>query len=223
MNEALARAGEALEAKDPEAALAALEAGLPGEGEEGEFSYYRGIALVAAGRYADAIGYLERVVADAPRGQRARQGRLLLAYCALRREDSRMADYELDSFIEDFGESAQVLSMRGYSALLRGSVEEAADWYRRALDVDPRHATALNALGYLLSHTGEDPYKALSYCRRALESDPSNPAYLDSLGWTLCRMGHKDRGKVFIERAHRAAPESADIRRHLDSLKEEET
>jgi tetratricopeptide (TPR) repeat protein len=222
MNELLVKAMDALERKDSAAALEALESGVPAEGEEADFAYYRGICLSAAGRHADAVPYLEQVIADAPRRGRARQARLLIAYGALRLEDPRTADYELERYVEDFGATAQVLSMRGYSALLRGSTNDALAFYRKALDIDPRHATALNAAGYILSHTGEDPWKALSYCRRALESDPSNPAYLDSLGWTLCRMGHKDRGRVFIERAFMADPGSEDIKRHLDTLKEGE-
>jgi tetratricopeptide (TPR) repeat protein len=222
MNALLMKAVEALDRKDPAAALEALEAGIPGDGEEADFAYYRGICLSAVGRHADAVPYLEQAIAEAPRGGRARQSRLLIAYGALRLEDPRTAEYELERYIEDFGPTAQVLAMRGYASLLRGSTNDALASYRKALDLDPRNATALNAAGYILSHTGEDPWKALSYCRRALESDPSNAAYLDSLGWTLCRMGHKERGRIFIERAYKADPGSDDIKRHLDTLKEGE-
>jgi tetratricopeptide (TPR) repeat protein len=218
MSATLKRVIKSMDRNDPQAALAALESGSPAEGEEIDFAYFRGICLIAAGRHAEAIAYLEQVVSGS--GPRARQCRILLAYAGLSIGDPSMAEYELNRFLDDFGPDSQAYAMLGFSALARGLRGEALAFYEKAIQADPEYAPALNAAGYILAGSGEDPAKALAYCRRAVESDPRNPAYLDSLGWTLCSIGYKDKGRVLIERALKSAPGAKEIESHFRSLKE---
>ncbi|HTB21094.1 MAG TPA: tetratricopeptide repeat protein [bacterium] len=53
----------------------------------------------------------------------------------------------------------------------------------------PRHAEALNYLGYSWAERGEKLVQAEALIRRALAVDPGNRYYLDSLGWTLYKQG----------------------------------
>jgi tetratricopeptide (TPR) repeat protein len=53
----------------------------------------------------------------------------------------------------------------------------------------PRHAEALNYLGYSWADRGEKLAQAEALIRRALAEEPGNRFYLDSLGWTLYKEG----------------------------------
>ena len=79
---------------------------------------------------------------------------------------------------------------------------DAAEADLRAIVMDsPEDARALNALGYMLTNSGEDYAEAESLIRRALALTPNDPAVIDSLGWVLFRQGDIEQARVYLERA----------------------
>jgi tetratricopeptide (TPR) repeat protein len=72
----------------------------------------------------------------------------------------------------------------------RGKFDTAVRELEKILALNPRHASALNYLGYSLADRGLRLKEAEEYVRRALAIDPGNGAYLDSLAWVHFRMGH---------------------------------
>ena len=72
---------------------------------------------------------------------------------------------------------------------------------RRAIELDPRHADALNYLGYMNAEDGVDLEEAKRLVQRALEVEPDNGAYLDSLGWVYFRMGDMDQALAQLQHA----------------------
>ncbi len=79
---------------------------------------------------------------------------------------------------------------KDYANFIAGSIyerqkkyDEAESYFRKVLASDPKNATALNYLGYMLADRGTRLDEALSLIRRAVALDPQNGAYLDSLGW----------------------------------------
>jgi tetratricopeptide (TPR) repeat protein len=61
--------------------------------------------------------------------------------------------------------------------------------FRAVIAQDPRHAPALNYLGYMLADRGERLDESVDLIRRALAVEPDNGSYLDSLGWAYFKGG----------------------------------
>ena len=82
-----------------------------------------------------------------------------------------------------------------------GRRPEARAQLRRAIQLDPNHADALNYLGYLDAEDGVNLQEAKTLIERALAIDPDNGAYIDSLGWVYYQLGQIDQAVVHLERA----------------------
>ncbi|TDJ42567.1 MAG: tetratricopeptide repeat protein [Gammaproteobacteria bacterium] len=98
-----------------------------------------------------------------------------------------------------------------------GQSEQAIEAFRKAVELAPDNATALNALGYTLTiatRKYSDAYKLIS---RALELEPENPAIMDSMGWVLFKQGKRNESRVWLERAYELFPDP-EVAAHLGEL-----
>jgi len=100
-----------------------------------------------------------------------------------------------------------------------GSVAESEERFRRALELEPEHASALNSLGYTLAAQGRKLEEGVRLVRKALEIRPDEGSYLDSLGWGLLKLGKIEEAEQAIEAAV-ARDRDAVIVMHLGSLRE---
>lgn len=73
---------------------------------------------------------------------------------------------------------------------------------RIVIEKMPKHANALNALGYTLADLTDRLPEAADYIRRALDLKPESPAILDSMGWVNYRMGKIGEALKFLKKAH---------------------
>ena len=88
---------------------------------------------------------------------------------------------------------------------------------REAINRDPEHAAALNALGYTLADENRDLEEAERLIARALHLEPDNSAFLDSLGWLKYRQGELEKALQALETAFRQSP-NAEIGAHLGEV-----
>ncbi len=82
-----------------------------------------------------------------------------------------------------------------------GDLDKAAQLFRKATELDPKHHLAYNYLGYMWADKGVKLDEAHQLINKALELDPDNPAYLDSLGWVLFRKGQTEEALPHLRRA----------------------
>ena len=73
---------------------------------------------------------------------------------------------------------------------------------RSIIKIDPKNATALNALGYTLADQTTRYQEALDLISQALALEPDEPAILDSMGWVLFRLGRLDESLEYLLRAY---------------------
>ena len=73
--------------------------------------------------------------------------------------------------------------------------------FRRVLDTDPKNASALNYLGYMLADQNVRLSEAQDYIRRAVDLEPANYAFLDSLGWVYFRLNKLDDAEQQLTRS----------------------
>jgi Tfp pilus assembly protein PilF len=72
---------------------------------------------------------------------------------------------------------------------------------KKALELKPDYAEALNYLGYLYVEEGSNLDQAEVMIKKALEIEPDNGAYVDSLGWLYFKKGNLPQALKELEMA----------------------
>jgi tetratricopeptide (TPR) repeat protein len=67
--------------------------------------------------------------------------------------------------------------------------KEAESHFRKAIELAPDFAEALNYLGYMWAEREENLAEAKEMIEKAVKLEPKNAAFLDSLGWVLFKLG----------------------------------
>jgi Flp pilus assembly protein TadD len=110
-----------------------------------------------------------------------------------------------------------LLLARGSLLESDGDLDDALNDFRRAVDITPDSALALNALGYTLANRTKRYREAHRYIKRALELDPDNAAIIDSMGWVQYRRGRLPDALTYLERAYELMPDP-EISAHLGEV-----
>ncbi len=97
----------------------------------------------------------------------------------------------------------------------QGRAADAEREMRAVINRDPKHARALNYLGYTWADQGVHLDEAEQLIRRALEVEPDDGYYVDSLGWVQFRRGKFDDAAKTLEHAVELVPEDPVITEHL--------
>lgn len=96
---------------------------------------------------------------------------------------------------------ATVLFNRGALYERQKKYDLAEKEFRRVLDTDPKNASALNYLGYMLADQNVRLPEAQDYIKRAVDLEPANYAFLDSLGWVYFRLNKLDDAEQQLTRS----------------------
>lgn len=137
------------------------------------------------------------------------------------RWDEAQAAYGQAVALDDFGAAAEAADchyQRGQAIQQAGGdPEEAMAEYRRAIELDPQHASAHSALGLLYYEQG-NVTAAEAEILEAIRIAPRNAgAYVD-LGDIYCREGRVDEAAAMYRQALEVSPDFAAARRRLQSL-----
>ena len=96
-----------------------------------------------------------------------------------------------------------------------GRRKEAIQQWKKAIEIDPRHADALNSLGYVYAEEGINLDEAEALIKKALDIDPVNGAYLDSLGWVYYKKAKYKKARFYLEEAVKIIKKDPTINEHL--------
>jgi Flp pilus assembly protein TadD len=113
---------------------------------------------------------------------------------------------------------------RGMAALQAGYYREAADSFRRVLEIRPSDAGVWYMLGYAEARGGDVSGAERAYARSvALDSEPIEPHR--DLAVVLAKLKHKDRGAVQLDllkarasACHDACPDAAVLKAAIDTV-----
>jgi tetratricopeptide (TPR) repeat protein len=108
--------------------------------------------------------------------------------------------------------------MRGGMYEKMKNFEAAEAQLRKVLESNPKNASALNYLGYMLADRNVRLNEALEMIRQAVELDPNNGAYLDSLGWVYFRQGDLDQAENYLRRAIERFSKDPTVHDHLGDV-----
>ncbi|MET0010032.1 MAG: tetratricopeptide repeat protein [Candidatus Thiodiazotropha sp. 6PLUC9] len=116
-----------------------------------------------------------------------------------------------------FADNIELLYARGLNAADLKRVDLLEQDLRKILATQPKHADALNALGYTLADQTDRLDEAKEYIQMALSLKPDNPAILDSIGWVEYRLGNYEAALAHLEKAAEISPD-AEIASHLGEV-----
>jgi tetratricopeptide (TPR) repeat protein len=86
---------------------------------------------------------------------------------------------------------------------------------KRAIELNPKNAAALNYLGYTWAEMGVRLDEAEQLIQRALQIEPNDGFYIDSLGWVYFQKGDYTSAVEQLERAVAITVEDPTIIEHL--------
>ena len=86
---------------------------------------------------------------------------------------------------------------------------------KRAIELNPKNAPALNYLGYTWAEMGVQLDEAEDLIARALKIAPNDGFYIDSLGWVYYQKGDYPRAVEQLERAVELTVDDPTIIEHL--------
>lgn len=131
----------------------------------------------------------------------------------------------LEALLEDEHSSEEVRERVSDAYFNQGAARErqgkhalAERYLKRAIDIHPRHASALNYLGYMLTETSERYEESLGYIERAVALDPENGDYLDSLGWVCFKLKRLQEAEKHLREALARTEENAVVHDHLGDV-----
>lgn len=186
--------------------------------EHADLSYYLALCHTQLKQYDEAILFLEQVINTHSGILYIYQCRMILCYIYSVTEQYRLADFELKRLIDDGYESVQVYCFRGYVYYHQGQTEEAIEYFKKALSVDPEHAATLNSIGYIFADENLNPSIAVAYCRKAVEKVPDHYPFMDSLGWALFKFGKADEALGYLKSAFEKSKGNKIISKHLKQV-----
>jgi tetratricopeptide (TPR) repeat protein len=151
--------------------------------------------------------------------QSAHEVKLYIIEAELLRETQ---DYETAHLIytkalENFKDNTDLLYARGLNAADLKRIDLLEDDLRKILKTEPKHADALNALGYTLADQTDRLDEAKGYIAQALALKPDSPAILDSMGWVEYRLGNLELALEYLNKAAEISPD-AEIASHLGEV-----
>ncbi len=202
--------------KQTDAAMAVLDAVPPHSLWSGEARALAAQILIDADRRDDALALLRRDAA-VPGAGPYEWVQLAQALVSAKAYTDAAASYDRAIALSGPG------AARDWTLWFqRGSAfEQAGDWaraepdLRRATELAPREAIALNYLGYSLVDRGLKLEEGTKLLQTALRLAPNSAAIQDSLGWAYYRGGRYAEAINLLQRASEGEPGDASIAEHL--------
>jgi tetratricopeptide (TPR) repeat protein len=111
------------------------------------------------------------------------------------------------------------MGLLGQALQKAGRVPEAAEVYRKMVDLDPRNVTAMNNLAWILCEDQANPQEALALANRGVEIALDYLDLLDTRGVVCYRLGRFDKAVEdltrCVDRYPAGAPAGVGSRFHL--------
>ena len=86
---------------------------------------------------------------------------------------------------------------------------------RRVIELDPKHANALNYLGYTYADLGQNLDEAERLIKEAMKHKPNDGYITDSLGWVYYKKGQFDKALLYLKRAVELVPDDPIMLEHI--------
>jgi len=89
---------------------------------------------------------------------------------------------------------------------------------QKVIALDPKHANALNYLGYTYADLGRNLDEAERLVKEALKYKPNDGYITDSLGWVYYKKGQFDKALKYIKKAVELVPDDPIMLEHMGDV-----
>jgi tetratricopeptide (TPR) repeat protein len=134
-----------------------------------------------------------------------------------KKEAPQSIDNLTETWLQEAPQSLAANLARAEWLMTNNQNAAATPLYEQVLNRQPHNVAALNNLAWTLRE--DDPDRALKLAQQASELAPDKAEVLDTYGWILHLTGNNTEAKVAIEKALALAPDNAEIKSHLDTVK----
>jgi Flp pilus assembly protein TadD len=93
--------------------------------------------------------------------------------------------------------------------------EASMEAMRKVISLDPKHANALNYLGYTYADLGQNLDEAERLIKEALKYKPNDGYITDSLGWVYYKKGEFDKALIYLKKAVELVPDDPIMLEHI--------
>ncbi|MFP4379001.1 MAG: tetratricopeptide repeat protein [Candidatus Sumerlaeia bacterium] len=195
-------------------AMPYLEMGLQSvpEDEKGLIQEMKILAYQSMDKYDTAIQTAQKMLDQEPMNWRI-QLMLISLYQKTNQLDKMQKS--LDDLLAKHQADAEVQYQVAMIQWEQENFDQVETSLRKAIELDPNYAEALNSLGYLYAEQNENLNEALKLVEKALMLKPNAPHMLDSLGWIHYRMGQFDKAVKYLELAAQSEQNDLTVLEHL--------
>ncbi len=124
----------------------------------------------------------------------------------------------LKGLLPKFASNDDIYFLLGSASERMKDYDNAEEYFKQTISLNPDNANALNYLGYMLIDRGVRIEEAISYIKRALQIDRDNGAYLDSLGWGYFKLNKLDLAEDNLRMALQRLEDNAVVHDHMGDL-----
>jgi tetratricopeptide (TPR) repeat protein len=167
------------------------------------------------GQLKKAIRFLEAVMVRFPENA---EFPLYLGTFYEQLEDYKQAEAVLQKGLKIAPENPRLHFRLGVVYDKGGQKQRSIESMKTVIRLDPKHANALNYLGYTYADLGIHLTKAEAYIRRALEQSPDDGYITDSLGWVFYKKGEYHKSLAYLLKAVELVPDDPIILEHVGDV-----
>jgi tetratricopeptide (TPR) repeat protein len=129
---------------------------------------------------------------------------------------------QASSFIAEWREllpdSTQPNILQALELQSSGDYQKAIKLYEATINKEANNPVVLNNLAWLYFTTQDK--RAIETAQKAFKLSPNNYAILDTYGWILFKSGNTSQALKLLQQAAQIAPDNAEIKQHLLTVKE---
>jgi tetratricopeptide (TPR) repeat protein len=154
-------------------------------------------------------------------GQRADKPPQLFLVLASLHEMREEYQSAMDVLEEGLGYNGESTELHYRLGVIFGKLKQTEKSIRQmevVINIDPRHADALNYIGYTYAEENRHLDKAQELIEKAIKYKPNSGYITDSLGWVYFRKGLYDKALTELKKAVELAPDDPAIVEHLGDV-----
>jgi tetratricopeptide (TPR) repeat protein len=177
-----------------------------GAGQAAFFENLRGEIFILKGNSDKAIEYFKRSIELKPNYIQP-QMQVANVYYRQNHIAAALEQYKaVESIRPDY---LPALIAMGYAYDTLGSSDQAETYYRKVLQINPKHPNAANNLAFILCERPDHLEEAFRLAKLARQSRPKDPNVMDTMGWTWYQKGNYLSARSELEESLKINPESA--------------